>query len=35
MTTESRMADTTPIAREELMYSLSDPTPTAGSFEIL
>jgi len=35
MTTESRMAETMPMAREVLMYCPSEETPCAGSPAIL
>ena len=35
MTTDSRIAETIPMAREVLMKCPSEPTPSAGSFEIL
>ena len=35
MTTERRIAETIPIAREVLMYCPREVTPCAGSFEIL
>ena len=35
MTTERRIAETIPMAREVLMYSPRAPMPSAGSFEIL
>ena len=35
ITTDSRMAETIPMAREVLMYCPSEETPCAGSLEIL